>query len=533
MIQVASTIDAQQVANLQPQPLNATNNRELFLVPCRQCGCNGTGSCGRMVDSRDGSIWPSRDTGLRSRLDPAIKSPTRYYPLSPVRGFRSFFSAEMRTIVLKNSESQPALDAATNRERISKLHQAEWATEHEHKRHKNCCLSPVSRNCWEHVDYHYSKPLYGTTTQADAIAGGWGSFNPSPLDRIASASENSVHLLRQPAIEETSYPTETLGREETQPFRILVASTTLSISVKPLPPCEGYSVRFVDRDATGKKGKTRAKTGAEEVETESTETTKSETSDHSEGKEKTKETTDRVDYLCYVPRYTRSAPSAPQAPAPRLGWFPFRWFPIVGALCIEQIEVSRGGVLPELDRETATRWIGDLTGNAVAAYSEKRKAKIRNSRPPYVVWPPCRKSPFNRDRFSSPVELQLPRYAWNLRSPLRTVADHERLAECITFSEREEAMSKGSVEDDPLTLDDVMWDVGVDWSPIVDHATKHARDFLVQQQGKDYQTPRQREQGRVATLMLQGLTQEQIARRLGMSRHKVRDRIAEVDESTA
>lgn len=31
---------------------------------CKICGCNGDGECGRVI-AKDGSVWPSRDTGYR------------------------------------------------------------------------------------------------------------------------------------------------------------------------------------------------------------------------------------------------------------------------------------------------------------------------------------------------------------------------------------------------------------------------------------------------------------------------------------
>ena len=490
-----------QQSNLSPQPFNPNNE-----------------SYGRRVDARDGSIWPRIDTGFR--FTPA--------PHPPIQPHPSRYSLRAVRAITRSASSQvQPLDAATNRERVAKLQQAEWAIERDHDEHRvfdsRMLAKPVSQRriagvfnkmSTPHPDYGYSKPLYGTTTQADAVAGGWGNFDPEPLERAASAGENPVHPLR-PGTGEASYREETLGREGTRPYRILVASTTLGVSVRPLPSCEGYGVRFAARDANGK-GKTRAKT--EEVATEPTETVE----------EETEQTTDRVDYLNCIPRHTRSAP-APVTPAARLGWFPFRWFPIVGALDLEMIDAACGGTLPLFDRETASHWIRDLSGHEVGAYSEKRKEKACRLKAPYVVWPPRRKSPFSRERLGSPLELRPWRYAWNLHSPLRTVADHAREAERVTFSDREEAMAQAAVKDgDPLTLNDVTWDVEFDWHPIVDQKKKRAEDFVARQRDKDYLTPYEREQGRVAALMLEGLTQEQIALRLGMNRHKVRDRIAEV-----
>jgi DNA-binding CsgD family transcriptional regulator len=475
---VGAVTQRQQEVNPQPQPFNPNSE-----------------SYGRRVDARDGSIWPRIDTGFR--FTPA--------PHPPIQPHPSRYSLPGIRAITRSAPSQvQPLDAVTNRERIARLQQAEWAIEHDHDEHRvfdsRMLAKPAPQRriagvfnklTTEHPDYGYSKPLCGATTHSEAIVRGYGNFDSPPIEHIASAGENSVHLL--PATEEASYREETLGREGTRPYRILVASTRLRVSVKPLSPCEGYGVRFAARDATGNKGKTRATMGA----------------------------------LDYTPHYTRSAPT-PLTPAPRQGWFPFRWFPVVAAPSNEQFEESRGGVLPLFDKESATRWIGDLTGNAVTVYPEKRKAKIRNSKPPYVVWPPRRKSPFNRDRFGSPLELRLPRYAWNLHSPLRTVADHEREAELITFSDREEEMSQAAVkDDDPLTMDDVMMDVEFDWHPIIDQKKKRAQDFLARQ-GDGRRTPLQREQDRVARLVLQDFTQEQIARRMGISRHKVRDHIAEM-----
>lgn len=44
---------------------DAVEHARRFLRPCRICGCSG--HCGRMIDVRDGSVWPQRDTGYRHR----------------------------------------------------------------------------------------------------------------------------------------------------------------------------------------------------------------------------------------------------------------------------------------------------------------------------------------------------------------------------------------------------------------------------------------------------------------------------------
>lgn len=39
---------------------------------CRRCGCNGDGSCNRVIDHRNGSVMPLRDTGFRMGMKPAV-----------------------------------------------------------------------------------------------------------------------------------------------------------------------------------------------------------------------------------------------------------------------------------------------------------------------------------------------------------------------------------------------------------------------------------------------------------------------------
>jgi hypothetical protein len=156
---------------------------------------------------RDGSVWPSQDTGLRSNLEPhtPIKAPTRYYSPVLVRGFSNSSSPQ----------AQPALDTAANRDRIAKLQRAEWATERDCARHSvfdSGMLAAVVPRCQiagtfnglptRHPDYSYHKSLYGTTTQADAIAGDWGNFNPSPQERVAVSARPTLRT----AAECPSYP---------------------------------------------------------------------------------------------------------------------------------------------------------------------------------------------------------------------------------------------------------------------------------------------------------------------------------------
>lgn len=40
-----------------------TDRIENELHSCNDCG--NSGGCGRLIDSRDGSIWPQEDTGFR------------------------------------------------------------------------------------------------------------------------------------------------------------------------------------------------------------------------------------------------------------------------------------------------------------------------------------------------------------------------------------------------------------------------------------------------------------------------------------
>jgi hypothetical protein len=52
-------------------------SRPLVLRPCTVCGCNGNGSCNRVIDPRDGGVLPLRDTGYRHNAPTPVVRPFR------------------------------------------------------------------------------------------------------------------------------------------------------------------------------------------------------------------------------------------------------------------------------------------------------------------------------------------------------------------------------------------------------------------------------------------------------------------------